>query len=592
MRKYQYIQQRGSLQEAVAPQQESHDLHGIAANVIAAVPAKFARTHRIVPVAADRESLTIATDRPHDIGLKDKLTFLLNRRIVLVYASHENLLNAIEQYYGIDLDIDRMIGSENAAELLAYEHAAPRKPMASRGGWAGSLGKSISEFKKGAVGLEEGFSDVVGSIPPSTPGEDSSQPLGDSGMFYYVVEEGHRVLVREADGTLRVVIGPNRIFSWGRSITPMRHYIAHPGEFLIVRFRDGKQQHLIGPTEVWFDPRVHQEIKSEDALQLSAKEAVVAYSKQPGSEQITRRIVYGPAEFVPQPGEWLHTFSWHASHGGHQGAVKIPNGLVFQKLWLMPDQMYHDVTDVRTADDAVLTIRLMIFFELIAIERMLETTHDPIGDFVNAATSDVVAFVGKYDLETFKRNVTQLNELATYTQLSGRAEQCGYRINKVVYRGYGAPDALQKMQDEAIEARTKLQLQRATEQQAQDLENYKLDCQIGRAVKRREEQAGEIDHELAMQRQRQQAEMEQAEANQISARAQARQEAEQELTLRERQDAQVRAHLSALRELGVDLTAYLTQARADRVIEIRGSGRGTHLHLNSEANGTDEGRLR
>ncbi len=135
-------------------------------------------------------------------------------------------------------------------------------------------------------------------------------------------------------------------------------------------------------------------------------------------------------------------------------------------------------------------------------------------------------------------------------------------------------------------------MQRATEQQAQDLENYKLDCQIGRAVKRREEQAGEIDHELAMQRQRQQAEMEQAEANQISARAQARQEAEQELTLRERQDAQVRAHLSALRELGVDLTAYLTQARADRVIEIRGSGRGTHLHLNSEANGTDEGRLR
>jgi hypothetical protein len=106
---------------------------------------------------------------------------------------------------------------------------------------------------------------------------------------------------------------------------------------------------------------------------------------------------------------------------------------------LMPDQMYHDVTGVRTADDAVLTIRLMLFFELLDIATMLETTHDPIGDFVNAATSDVVDFTGRYDLEAFKHNTDKLNEIETYRQLAVRASQCGYRINKVVYRGYGAP---------------------------------------------------------------------------------------------------------------------------------------------------------
>ena len=67
---------------------------------------------------------------------------------------------------------------------------------------------------------------------------------------------------------------------------------------------------------------------------------------------------------MPRPGEWLPTFSWHASVGGHKGVQKVANGLVFQKLWLLPDQMYHDVIDVRIADDAVLTIRLMLFFEL------------------------------------------------------------------------------------------------------------------------------------------------------------------------------------------------------------------------------------
>ena len=99
------------------------------------------------------------------------------------------------------------------------------------------------------------------------------------------------------------------------------------------------------------------------------------------------------------------------------GAQKVPNALVFQKIWLLPDQMYHDVRDVRTADDAVLTIRLMVFFEIVDIEQMLDTTHDPIGDFVNAATSDVVELTGKHEFESFKKNTEKLNELETYKQL-------------------------------------------------------------------------------------------------------------------------------------------------------------------------------
>src|SRR5207302_261683 len=221
------------------------------------------------------------------------------------------------------------------------------------------------------------------------------------------------------------------------------------------------------------------------------------------------------------------------------------------------------------------------------IDRMLETTHDPIGDFVNAATSDVVDFTGRHDFEAFKRNTDKLNELETYRQLCGRAAQCGYRINKVVYRGYGAPERLQQMHDQAIEARTRLQLDRATEQQAQDLENYKLDCQIARAGKRRTEQATEVGHELEMTRQRQEAELRQREAVQISAREQNRLQAELQQEVRRRSDVQQREHLAVLREMGVDLTAFLTQSRADRVIELRGGGAKPHLHIDQDKdNGT------
>ncbi|MCA9173798.1 MAG: hypothetical protein KDB14_04860, partial [Planctomycetales bacterium] len=334
----------------------------------------------------------------------------------------------------------------------------------------------------------------------------------------------------------------------------------------------GREDTVVGPAEVWLDPRIHESIEVRHCLELAAKEAVVVYGAGEGAET-SRRIVHGPALFAPRPGEWLHHFSWHASHGGSRGAEKRPNALKFEKLCMMPDQMYHDVRDVRTADDAVLTVRLMIFFELVDIDRMLDTTHDPIGDFINAATSDVVEFTGKRSFEEFKQQTELLNEIATYSQLLHRASQCGYKINNVVYRGYGAPDSLQTMHDEAIQTRTRLQLERATEEQAQQVEDYRLSCQMERAAKRREEQMTEVQHDLELKRQQAEAQLEQRRRRAGAAREERRAHEELALELMQRRNEQQQAHLESLRALQVDLTEFLTQGRADQVIELRGDAR-------------------
>lgn len=249
--------------------------------------------------------------------------------------------------------------------------------------------------------------------------------------------------------------------------------------------------------------------------------------------------------------------------------------------------MYHDVVDVRTADDAVLTIRLMIFFELIDIETMLATTHDPIGDFVNAATSDVVDFVGKLTFDAFKSKTERLNDLVSYPQLTHRASQCGYRVHKVVYRGYGAPPALQSLHDEATENRVRLQLQRATEQQAQELEDFKLDRGLERGEKERQRQAAEQEHQLALARQRETDEATQLERRAAADRTRSQADAAVETALLAERKQLEREHLGELGKLGVDLTALLTAARADRVIEVRGS-EGTHVHLGGDPSGSSE----
>lgn len=55
--------------------------------------------------------------------------------------------------------------------------------------------------------------------------------------------------------------------------------------------------------------------------------------------------------------------------------------------------MYITVSDVRSNDDALIHVKLMLFYELNDIEKMLDSSNDPIGDFLNSVSSDVISFV-------------------------------------------------------------------------------------------------------------------------------------------------------------------------------------------------------
>lgn len=604
------IQRHGALQHA-HDETESSSTSGGPLNplygVCALVPESICRENIVLPLKLDGRTLHVATTNASNILLRDKLSFTLNKDIRLIQFPQAQIVEAIIKHYGgpetesVDSMLCEFTDTAVESTQVGYdqEMAAKRKEAAGkqRGRGRGTPPAPLSAPALRSPELRMSRDSYAPAntrkaAPSSTPqpGEDKTPNYGTETMWYYTVEEGQRALMIRKDGRMEVIVGPKRVWIGSKRFEKMRHYIAHPGDFLIIRFRDGRQEHLPGPADTWFDPRIHETITGQEALQLAAKEAVIVYSRPAGAETISRRIVYGPMLFVPAPGEWLHTFAWHGSEGGSQGQKKVAKGLVFQKLWLMPDQMYHDVTDVRTADDAVLTIKLMMFFELTDIERMLETTHDPIGDFINAATSDVVDFLGRRSFEEFKKDTSRLNELETYRQLTVRANQNGYRINKVVYRGYGAPDRLQAMHDQAIEARTKLQLERATEEQAQGLEDFKLNAQMNRASRRRTEQSVEVQTEIELAQKRQEADLRAKEAERTAAREQRRRDAESEQEIRRQTDERTRQHLAALREMGVDLTAFLTQGRADRVIELRGGkGVAPHLHLDNadgERNGT------
>jgi hypothetical protein len=408
-------------------------------------------------------------------------------------------------------------------------------------------------------------------------------------MFKWItIQEGDRILLRKFDGTVRSVDGPRRIWLWRETAERMQRYAAEPHQFLRIRYQNGSTEHLAGPTSVWFDPIVHVTIEIDEATKLDANEALIVYAKE--NEHVTRRVLRGPSLFVPSPEEWIHEFRWHGSDPRQTGK-KVPRALIFQKLRVIPDQMYLDIENVRTADDALLVVKVMVFFELIDIERMLDQTHDPIADFINALGADVVCFVGSRTFDAFKAQTEALNVLETYPQLTQRAEKIGYHISKVVYRGYYASEKLQAMHDGAIECRTKLHLEKETERQAQDLADMKLACEFERTSKRQQMEEAATRHANHLRQLENEAQLLLVAARQSQALEARRHEENLALEVkREQGELALRQQIAnqheqakffaAMREMQVDLTKYLVAQyqHPDKLIRID-HGQPPQLHL-------------
>ncbi|HEX8617819.1 MAG TPA: hypothetical protein VF911_09570 [Thermoanaerobaculia bacterium] len=384
---------------------------------------------------------------------------------------------------------------------------------------------------------------------------------------FTTVRTGERVAVWNRNGEVRYVDGPRRLLLWRETVKPLVLHSARPDQYLVIRYVDGRVEHLAGPAAVWLDPVLHAGIETKQAMSVSAHEAVVVYRNQAAG--VDRRVVDGPAVFVPQPNEWLHTFRWHGADPKHPRR-KIPNALEFTRVRVIPDQLYFDVEEVRTADDALLCVKLMVFFELSSLSTMLEETHDPIADFINALTADVIDFAGAREFEQFKDQTERLNQLATYPQLVARAERIGYTINKVVYRGYHASDKLQAMHDNAIETRTRLRLESETEQQSQELADLKLERESRRAAMRQNMQEQELQHQNLLERLAHDEKMRQKTAEFDTELAHRRGADELQRLHKAEMNAADLSQLEAMRNLGVDLTPYLIAQyqHPDRLIRI------------------------
>ena len=331
---------------------------------------------------------------------------------------------------------------------------------------------------------------------------------------FKTIDAGEQALIRNHLGVAKVVSGPARVTLWRSKVETLQLYYAGEGQYLEVNQRNGPRLCLAGPTQLYLNPIEHESIHVKDAILVSANEALVVYSAgkqgegniyskvgEENENSFERKVLYGPIRYIPNPSEWIHEFSWHGEDPNNK-TRKVKGALQFKLLRVIADQFYYNVPEVRTKDDTQITVKLMVFFELIDVVKMLDNTHDPIADFINAVCSDTIQYCSGLSYEEFVENTSQMNELSTFKQLTSRSLNIGYRINKVVFRGFHSSDALQSMHAKAIHERTRLRLEADTEDHRQKTLDIQLLKEEERSIKERELEREKDEHKRSMEREK------------------------------------------------------------------------------------------
>lgn len=374
-------------------------------------------------------------------------------------------------------------------------------------------------------------------------------------MKFKTVREGQQAVVYNHFGEGRLIEGPKRIFLYRERLTFLKLYTADMYEYLIIKDIDGNLTHKRGPCQMFCNPLQLESIKVASAKKIDANHMIVVYKRLKDSD-VQRRVIQGPTVFVPEAEEWLHQFSWHGCDEIDKTRM-IPGYHKFEQLAVIPDQFYYNVKEVRTLDDTMITVKLMLFYELKDVLKMLDSTQDPIADMINAVCSDVIAFSGRITFEDFLKQTHRLSELKSYPQLIQRSERIGYVIQKVVFRGYHASDQLQAMQSSAIESRTQLRLNVEIEEQKQKLADLKISKEQERAKLVQEMEKEKQDHKQKMAALKQTHELEIKSVEHQQTMQVRSLMTKAKIDHKNAEDTYSAAYLQKLKDLEIDVTSYL-----------------------------------
>ena len=186
-------------------------------------------------------------------------------------------------------------------------------------------------------------------------------------------------------GNAKVLRGPLKIKLQNNHMLETLHpYDADYQHFLRIQKVDGQVELVPGPATRFKNPNYDLSIKVLPALMVHSNEAIVIY-RAPTEDQRrphTRHILRGPARYIPQnANEWLHSFHWKN--------LELDSLQHTYKVNLSPRADTYTVRGLLCSDGRVRQARLLLFCRIQSVERLIDTTSDPVSAIEAAITADI-----------------------------------------------------------------------------------------------------------------------------------------------------------------------------------------------------------
>jgi type IV pilus assembly protein PilB len=157
------------------------DLNAADPRAATLLPESVARKHRIVPVAANDRTITIATSDPHDYELEQTLSFVTGRNVILQVSTPRAIDLKIDDFYRPEKSINRLLEGLEPSRLETVEDRPsiePERDPALEAPMTRLVDAMISD------GVREGASDI------------HAEPLSDGTSVRYRIDGVLREVMR------------------------------------------------------------------------------------------------------------------------------------------------------------------------------------------------------------------------------------------------------------------------------------------------------------------------------------------------------------------------------------------------------------
>jgi len=369
------------------------------------------------------------------------------------------------------------------------------------------------------------------------------------------VKDGEALAVWNEHGVHTEHVGPQLVRLWMSTIRFLDRHVAGADEYLIVTDVNGAVEHVKGPKAMFCNPTRHKKIEVKKAVVLaSPNECLVVYTKKKSTDapyavpsprpnpsgnvpeitkaaeteskdeepsitaaaasiatataasnetpdeqnqprELLRRIVAGPAIFVPRIDEWAHKFSWTN--------LKSKRPEMFTVLQTGTRRFDTEVS-LRTSDSVLLSAELSIQFRVASVEDVIEAGDDPIAvmqSLLSADLSEYGTLIRSDDMlnsESRTKITVALGNMDTYKKLVAGAFHMGLEITGLCLKCLNSSPELQRQYDLAIQTKAELASKRAVAEQKQQLVDLDLANQKRRMESEQALASAQLAHRLKM----------------------------------------------------------------------------------------------